>query len=363
MSKKIFKILTFLVISFLIGCSFTSRCLTSIDKEEKVKKIEKLQKKLQKIEEKIQEKDESKKEIEEKIKKLEEELKNIDIEKEEKREEKKEEGYKKVEEINKTFGEFEVPEDTVVLGDVNAVFSSGSIYGRVKGDLNLVFSSVFLGEKSEIDGDLNAVFSSVTKNPKAVIKGDKNFVFSSESGTTEKKIELPKMEWKWVPDFIGFTPILKGLSILYKIIVGIGYLILAILIYLFIPKHLELMNEAINKNIIRTFLFGLLATILIVPIGILFVISIVGILLIPVYVLLVILAVIIGQVVVGYLVGERFSKALNLTLSPLVSLIIGMAFLLILGCIPFLGHLMWLIITILGLGSIVLTKFGTKTTI
>jgi hypothetical protein len=329
MSKKFLKIFAILIISFLIGCRFTS---ASIDRERKVK------------------------EIEEKIKKLEEELKSIDIEKEEK----KEEGYKKIEEINKTFGEFEVPEDTVVLSDVNSVFSSGSIYGRVKGDLNLVFSSVFLGEKSEIDGDLNAVFSTVLKHPKAVIKGGKNFVFSSESETTEKKGELYKIEWKFVPDLTGLTPILKGISILLKIIASIGYLILAILIYLFIPKHLEIMNEAINKNIISTFLFGLLASILIVPLGILLAISIVGIPLIPLYILLVILAVIIGQVVVGYFLGERFSKAGNFNLSPLRSLILGMLFLLILGLVPFLGPLIWLTTTILGLGSIWLTKFGTK---
>lgn len=338
MLKKLFRTLVVIVVLSFLTFNFT-------DTKGESSLGEKIEKEIQKyVDEKVEEA-------------IKEKLKEGETEKKEEAKEKEEiatkEEFKKIKEISKVFGTYEVPEDTIVEGDVSSVFSSGSIDGKVKGDLSLVFSSVYLGENAEIEGDVSAVFSSVSKHPKAKIKGDKSFVFSSEEGITKGEIKLPKCGWKWIP-------VLTGISILWKILISFGYLIVAILIYLFIPKHLEVMNEAINKNVIRTFLFGLLAIILIVPVGILLVISIIGILLIPVYILLVILSIIVGQVVVAYFVGERFSKAGNFTLLPLVSLILGMAFLLILGLVPFLGSFMWFLITILGLGSIVLTKFGTK---
>lgn len=346
MFKKFFKILVVIVVLSFLTFNFT-------DTKGESSLGEKIEKEIQKyVDEKVEEAVKKKleeKEIEKKEMKIEfkfvKPIEEVEQEKE----------FKKIKEISRVFGTFEVPEDTIVEGDVSSVFSSGSIDGKVKGDLNLVFSSVYLGKNAEIEGDLSAVFSSVSKHPNVKIKGDKNFVFSPEEGTT-KKVKLFKYEWKWIKE----SPVLTGISILWKILISFGYLIVAILIYLFIPRHLEVMNEAINKNIIITFLFGLLATILIVPVGILLVISIIGILLIPVYVLLIILAVIVGEVVVAYSAGEKISRSLNLAISPLAFLIIGAILLLILGLIPLIGSLMWFVITVLGLGSIVLTKFGTK---
>lgn len=263
------------------------------------------------------------------------------------------EKHRKIREISAIFHSFVVPEDTVVEGDVDAIFSSGVINGKVQGDLNIVFGSAALGKHAEIQGDVNGVFSSMSVHRDAVIKGAQNLVFSS--GAKKGMGKFPGLN-----KFKHVFPLLGVITLSWKILLSFGYLILALLVYLFVPRHLETMSEAMDKNLQKIFLTGIVSILLIIPVGILLIVSVIGLLLLPVYIPLVLLAIIFGKVSVGYFLGNRLSKSIAMNLPPVAFLILGMAFVQVSWFIPVFGALLGLFIITIGLGSTVATKFGTK---
>lgn len=212
-------------------------------------------------------------------------------------------------------------------------------------------------------GKISKVFDTYEVPKGNVVLGDVNSVFLPGEGTTKRGIKLPKCRRELIP-------VPTGTSTLWKILISFGYIIIAISIYIFFPKHFKVMNDAMNKNVIRTFLFGLAAVILIV-VGMMLMMLLwipltmgfVGMANAIIFVggLLAILIGIVGEIAVAYFVGEGISKLFYQATPPLIFLIIGMIILQISEFIPPpIGSLVWFVIAVLGLGSIVITKFGTE---
>ncbi len=153
--------------------------------------------------------------------------------------------------------------------------------------------------------------------------------------------------------------ILGGL-IIAKILSFIGLLVLAILVVAFFNKNVDLVAAVTEKAAGSKFLWGLLAMLLIVPITVLLIVSVVGIVVLPVWIIILIAAAILGYVAIAEIFGEKILTALKVKKpTTMVSVIVGTIILGLLGLVPFVGWLIKSVAVICGLGAVITTRFGT----
>jgi hypothetical protein len=111
--------------------------------------------------------------------------------------------------------------------------------------------------------------------------------------------------------------------------------------------------------------FGLL-TVIVAPVTLL--IMVVTILLIPVAAIvafiLLPMAWLFGMVSIGQEIGDRFTKAINQSWAPVLSTGFGTFLLLLIGgfveLIPCIGWLISIVVSLIALGGVVMTWFGTR---
>ncbi|MFH1542076.1 MAG: hypothetical protein ABIE84_03180 [bacterium] len=149
--------------------------------------------------------------------------------------------------------------------------------------------------------------------------------------------------------------------IILKILSFLAFLVLVAVAIAFYGKNLALVSGTIEKKISRTFWFGLLAILLIVPVVLLLAISLVGIVLIPAWLILVFIAGLFGYAAAAQYVGARLAKLLKRKkTTQLGDTVLGLVTLMIIGIVPFLGGLIKAFVCLSGLGAVVLTRFGTQ---
>jgi hypothetical protein len=136
----------------------------------------------------------------------------------------------------------------------------------------------------------------------------------------------------------------------------------ALLVALFTPQ-LGAVSALAEKQWLRSLLWGLLALVLFIPITIVLVVSLVGIFLIPVWIVLAVIAWLFGWVGVAHMVGKKILYACKLRgRSMMLETLCGVVILYLVSLIPIIGWAIKFIACLLGLGSVVLTRFGTRAT-
>lgn len=229
----------------------------------------------------------------------------------------------------------EVDKAVSIGGDVTVI-------GKVKGDAVAIGGSLFLRGGSSVGGNAVSVGGTIVKAPTAVVRGD----------ITE--VAIPIMGGAAAAGLFG------GFA-LFSLLSFIGFVVLAaILVALFTPQ-LKLVSTTIEKNIVKTILWGLLITVLFVPIMILLAISIVGIVLIPVWVILVSAAGLFGYIAAAQFIGKKILAAFKLKkVTFIVETLAGILLLALVSLVPILGGLIKAIVCLGGLGAVTLSRFGTQ---
>ncbi|MDD5593574.1 MAG: hypothetical protein PHG97_02375 [Candidatus Margulisbacteria bacterium] len=233
--------------------------------------------------------------------------------------------------------------------DVKSVVSVGgsvTVYGTVDQDVVSVGGSVFLKDSAVVGGDTVSVGGKVMKEAGALAKGD--VVEVSAGGIS--------------PAVSYFTKggILKGLA-LFGLLTFIGFIILAIILVAVFTPQLGIVSAALEKNLLRSFLIGLLVMILFIPIIIVLAVSIVGIILIPVWLILVGAACLFGYITAGHLLGKKTLHAFRLfNKSMMTETLTGVILLSVVGLVPIGGFIIKMIAVLCGLGGVSETRFGTK---
>jgi hypothetical protein len=136
------------------------------------------------------------------------------------------------------------------------------------------------------------------------------------------------------------------------------------LLTLFLQPQLERVADAVTTQPLLAGSFGLL-TVIVAPLAIL--IMTVTLILIPVAIvaaMIVPLAWLFGMVALGQEVGERFTKAISQSWSPVLSTGFGTLLLMlvvgVIGLIPCVGWLLSFLVTLFALGGVAMTWFGTR---
>jgi len=219
-----------------------------------------------------------------------------------------------------------------ISGSVNgdaAVFGGNvTNQGTIDGDLFVVGGTVRLDSGSVITGDIAMVGGTVDKDDNAKVLGE---VESVESEALRSI--LPRIGR--VFRFPGIIPGEHVFTGIFSIAALIVVFIMNLLVLLIFPRAIDRIVEMIQRNIWASVGIGIGIEILYIPIIVLLVVSIIGIVLVPVFMLVVFLAMLFGFSSLSLIAGMQISRGLGWKIENRVGLFsLGWAAFMI---IPFIG--------------------------
>ncbi len=142
----------------------------------------------------------------------------------------------------------------------------------------------------------------------------------------------------------------------------IGFTVLALVVVLLLPASTTRISTYIAAEPTASFLWGVLGLILIVPVGLALLVSIVGILLIPVELMFVMLSLVGGFICAGRTIGARLLAAFNKQhVHRAFETLLGLAALWLIGFVPVLGFLLKVVVATIGFGAILRNLIPQRT--
>jgi hypothetical protein len=281
-------------------------------------------------------------------------------------------------------GTYTLESGQVLTGDLVVIGGAGTLKvgSRVAGDVALIGG--FLNADGEIEGDVFALGGIVSLGPTLVIHGDLITIGAVvnraegalvEGQVTENtfeqgfdltipglvfppsvtRVEAPLMDWRWTP---------------LNLLVGAGWSILkallmaglAVLVVMFWPERAARVSRTATAQPVVAFLIGLVTVVFAVT---LIVVLAITICLSPISLIGAIIlaaAVILGWVSLGLAIGWRMAQAFKRDWHPATQAGLGTLVLSLIvygvGLIPCLGFFFGAILWILGVGAVILTRFG-----
>ncbi len=231
------------------------------------------------------------------------------------------------------------------------VLGNADVNGKVDGDMAVVLGSATLGPNAEINGELVVIGGRIDRHPDSKSRGQEVVIPFLPPGMTKAFEDIPK----FVSDCVLLArPISPNVKITLYIagIFMVFYLLLAILF----PRQLERSRKSIEERPFNAFLAGILVLAAYIPFSIIMVITVVGILLLPVADIALIAIAVFGKAVAFFFIGRQMARAIRASFleHPIFSILIGGCVVYALYMIPFFGLFLWMIMSILGLGAVCL---------
>lgn len=237
-------------------------------------------------------------------------------------------------------------EDSTVNGDVAVMGGNVNIAGTVEGDISVMGGNVSLEDTAVVEGEVSTVGGSVQRAPGARVDRIRD------------RDDLDDITIMRSPGFrVGFDPISGPLWGIFQALAAAA---LAILVNLFAARQMDLTGRTAVSQPIMTGGLGLL-TLIVAPAILL--ILIITIILIPVSLLgLMVLAIatLFGWLSMGLIVGRQIAVWLKQNWTEPVNAAVGTLALALVGLFPCLGFMANLLIAMMGLGAVLLTRFGTR---
>jgi hypothetical protein len=247
--------------------------------------------------------------------------------------------------------------DSLVQGSVFLVGGNLVGYGEVSGDLAVVGGNANLGPSAIVGGDLVTIGGNVNRSG-AIIKGE---VISGE------EFNVP-MDFHWAADWDNFVVGGYGRSfqarVMSYLFQSVVLAALSVLVLMFWPKQTQLVAETVVGQPMIAGAFGLL-TVIVAPILILLLIVTICLAVVGIGGIIVLVAAwVLGWIAMGLEVGQRLAKASNQDWQPVVAGGLGtLIFSLVvngIGFIPCIGWIAPLLVGAVGLGAVLMTRFGTR---
>lgn len=254
--------------------------------------------------------------------------------------------------------------------DGNVFIAGGSLFvdGEIDGDVVAFGGSITLDDDAVVRGDINTVGASLRRADGAVVEGAIKSGQPQDYNLNIKPPVIVPFSGINNPQSDGLTRITNALKpvgrILWVFMQAFAAAALAALIALMLLKNTERVAGAIVREPIVAGGLGLL-TIIVAPM--LLIILLITICLAPVGIvgfLLLGLAVLYGWIALGLEVGRRLETSLKQHWAPPVSAGIG-TFILslvgsLVGIIPCVGWVLPFLVSMIGLGGVLISRFGTQ---
>ena len=263
--------------------------------------------------------------------------------------------------LNVFGGVVEIMDGAIVTGDMLVVGGVVTVDGTIQGDLTAVGGTVSLTSHALIQGDLISPGSYVTMDEGASILGDT----IQDWTIPDTNIEIPAVpRAQVVPTqtqgiFSVFISLAREAGLLLAI-VALGALLLLIL-----PKSVDVMTQSLQARPWTMLGFGALTALVMAIGGIILSLTIC---LIPVVALTgvaFVIAILVGWLTLGYEVGKFMATSIfKTTWHPVLTAVLGNLVLYLLArgmwMIPCLGWTVVILVALFGLGTTVVTLFGTN---
>lgn len=264
-----------------------------------------------------------------------------------------------------------VEEGATVNGDVMVAGGTLRVAGRINGDIAVFGGAVTLESSAYVAGDLVNIGGSVQRSAGAVVTGEvregSDFDFPMVPGpmffpgmerfNPASEVSMQQSPGQWLA--------LTLLRMIRTVIMILALAALALVVALFWPKGVERLGQTAMQQPVLVLLVGLLGWV--VGVGLVGVLA-VTICLIPIALLVglaLLVAALLSWVMAGWLVGRKLLAALKVRNATVVveaavgTLLLATVYFLV-GIIPCTEFIFGLLIVSLGLGAIVLTRFGTR---
>jgi|GEM_PF-691507 len=264
-------------------------------------------------------------------------------------------------------------EDSIVEKDVIVIGGTVNINGKVRGDVSAVAGMVSLGGSAMIEGDVNSMAGQLARDEGARIEGEVNTgTMGPFSLTAPGTLHIPGLE-KLPPITlprsagqpavnIGFNPLWDGL---WWLIRSFLWAALAVVAVLLLEQRSERIAESVTKSPFVAGAMGCLTVFIFPFVLLVLVITICGIPFALIGVFVLCLAWGYGIIVVGYEIGKRLERLFKTDWAAPVSAGTG-TFILTLGLngigalIPCVGWMAPAVVGLVGLGAVLLTRFGGR---
>jgi len=243
--------------------------------------------------------------------------------------------------------------DGEALGDVAALSGSVEISGHVAGDVVLFAGNAHLASTARVDGDVFALGGRVDAAPGARIGG--------------RSVSYPTVSSAWMTLIEGPT---LGLSALSPVVLGAKVALLAawavLVLLFFAASGREVLGTAdsVRREPFRSFFIGLTGVLTLFLTALFFGAFAGALVGLPLLILVILLALILklwGSVAVFYALGDWIAvHLLHRRVRPLNAATGGLLVLGVLKFLPWIGDWTWTVVTFIGVGAALATKFGRR---
>jgi hypothetical protein len=214
---------------------------------------------------------------------------------------------------------------------------------EVHGDVDVMFGNVVCEDGGQIDGNVNAFFGSFVARDGCDVEGKVSRVFSNESFDAFGPGLAP---WDDRDLFSDNRGVLKKL----------GWDVVVLVAFLLFPVRVRVALDRVERHPGLSFAAGSVALVAAIPIGVLLLLSILGIPLIPLEIAALFAGLWIGGAAVSLLIGRRLCELLrpHTTPSPLTALAVGLIVLTAAETLPIVGWAVTSLVCLVGLGAALL---------
>ncbi|MDE3089219.1 MAG: hypothetical protein KGJ80_07525 [Chloroflexota bacterium] len=256
-------------------------------------------------------------------------------------------------------GSVVIEKDVRVNGDVVIFGGNLDLAGEAGRDAVLFGGNVTLQPTAVVDRDIITAGGSINRKEGAVVRGR----ISRGEGNGSHSFRFEPVS----PAALG-GGLLGGLTglafgIVRSIFYALALAALGALTVVFMPAQTKQVSDTAQTYAMPSIGVGCLTSFVAVTLGIVLIITLCGIPFGILALLALVVAWLFGWIALGRLAGEKILEALKARESlrtPIIGVVVGILLLAIVSMVPIIGWLVGLFIGLLGLGAVVLTRFGTR---
>ena len=246
-----------------------------------------------------------------------------------------------------------IEDGAAVMGDISLIGGQMDISGSIAGDINVFAGTTHIYKTATISGGINQIAHQINIDPGAHISGEINtFAFPTQLSSENIGGLEDTLSWLRPAGWIAFQ-LIKNLILIF---------ITVLIIFLFEKPTLRV-ARCIKKQIAVSWGIGLLVIIAAPIVSLVLIITIclspIGIILILAF----LIANIWGWAGISFVIGDNIARWLKLDWPEEAEAAAGAVLLglgsTLLAFLPCIGFMISIMVSAVGLGGIVLSKFGT----
>lgn len=240
-------------------------------------------------------------------------------------------------------------EEGTKVHNVLAIGGQVTVEGVVENNIVALGGSVVLTRTAVVRGNVFALGGIIVRGRGAEVHGNVTEINADDISAAIANALSEEWEgWSWIFAIVSVA-------------IFLGVLLLTVITVFLIPKPVRLIASAVREKPFKVTVWGLAGLVVVVPLAVLLAVSVVGIVLIPLEIALVLCAVLIGFISVSQLVGQKlFAILKRQDQSMMRETVWGLIVLWLIGWIPYVGWMVKVCAIVLGLGGVLLTRFGTN---